>query len=123
MGWNGQGESGSENYFSGASKVMFVERRVRFRRRRKKKKQAKLSRAGIPMSDDEDEAPTPKRGTDDDYDSANLPAFINKILQMLADPDCLGVFQYGSEGNTILVVDNTQFSSVSFLFCSIFNRL
>ncbi|MFN9908289.1 MAG: hypothetical protein ACK56F_19535 [bacterium] len=66
------------------------------------------------MSDDEDETPVSKRGTEEDQDSANLPAFINKLLQMLVDPECNGVFQYGADGNTILVVDNTLFSSVIF---------
>ena len=63
------------------------------------------------MSDEEDEIPQ-RRGADDDDESVLLPAFINKLIKMIADPECADILQYGSDGNTILVVDSTQFAMV-----------
>jgi hypothetical protein len=64
------------------------------------------------MSDEEDEPSTQRRGADDDDDSVLLPVFINKLIKMLADPECSDILQYGADGNTILVVDSTQFAMV-----------
>ena len=65
-----------------------------------------------PMSDEEDESVPQRRGGDEDDDSVLLPVFINKLIKMLADPECADILQYGTEGNTILVVDSTQFATV-----------
>jgi hypothetical protein len=64
------------------------------------------------MSDEEDETVPQRRGADDDDESVLLPAFINKLIKMIADPECADILQYGSDGNTILVVDSTQFAMV-----------
>ena len=63
------------------------------------------------MSDEEDESGLQRKGDDDD-DSVLLPAFINKLLKMLADPECTDILQYGADGSTILVVDSSQFATV-----------
>ena len=64
------------------------------------------------MSDEEDETVPQRRGADDDDESVLLPAFISKLIKMIADPECADILQYGSDGNTILVVDSTQFAMV-----------
>ena len=73
------------------------------------------------MSDEEDDSVPQRRGADDDDESVLLPAFINKLIKMIADPECADILQYGADGNTILVVDSTQFAMVrtsnSFLNC------
>ena len=61
------------------------------------------------MSDEDEEQ---RRGADDDDDSVLLPVFINKLVKMLADPECADILQYGTDGNTILVVDSSLFATV-----------
>eukprot|EP00292_Cryptomonas_paramecium_P022077 CAMPEP_0113675100 /NCGR_PEP_ID=MMETSP0038_2-20120614/7810_1 /TAXON_ID=2898 /ORGANISM="Cryptomonas paramecium" /LENGTH=165 /DNA_ID=CAMNT_0000591801 /DNA_START=233 /DNA_END=727 /DNA_ORIENTATION=- /assembly_acc=CAM_ASM_000170 len=62
------------------------------------------------MSDDEDDI-VQRRGGGDDDDSVLLPAFINKLLKMLSDPDCNDTIQYGTDGTTLLVVDSSLFAT------------
>ena len=62
------------------------------------------------MSDDEFESVPQLCGADDEDESVLLPAFINKLIKMIADPECADILQYGADGNTILVVDSTQFA-------------
>ena len=64
------------------------------------------------MSEEEDETVLLRRGANDDDESVLLPAFINKLIKMIADPECADILQYGADGNTILVVDSSQFAMV-----------
>ncbi len=64
------------------------------------------------MSDEDDESVPQRRGADDEDESVLLPAFINKLIKMIADPECADILQYGADGNTILVVDSSQFAMV-----------
>ncbi len=63
------------------------------------------------MSDDDDDV-MQRRTSGDDDDSVLLPAFINKLLKMLSDPECADTIQYGSDGTTLLVVDSSLFATV-----------
>ncbi len=67
------------------------------------------------MSDDDDDV-MQRRTSGDDDESVLLPAFINKLLKMLSDPECADTIQYGSDGTTLLVVDSSLFATVR--FCS-----
>ena len=62
------------------------------------------------MSDDDEDVLQRRAGEDDE--SVLLPAFINKLLKMLADPECTDTIQYGSDGTTLLVVDSSLFATV-----------
>ena len=62
------------------------------------------------MSDDDEDVLQRRAGDDDE--SVLLPAFINKLLKMLADPECSDTIQYGSDGTTLLVVDSSLFATV-----------
>ena len=64
------------------------------------------------MSDD-DEDVMQRRTSGDDDESVLLPAFINKLLKMLSDPECSDTIQYGSDGTTLLVVDSSLFATVT----------
>ena len=61
---------------------------------------------------DEDEELLQRRGSEDGDESVLLPAFINKLLKLLSDPECAGIIQYGIDGNTLIVVDSSQFAMV-----------
>ena len=63
------------------------------------------------MSDDDDDV-MQRRTSGDDDESVLLPAFINKLLKMLSDPECADTIQYGSDGTTLLVVDSSLFATV-----------
>ena len=65
---------------------------------------------------DEDEDVLQRRAGGDDDESVLLPAFINKLLKMLSDPECADTIQYGSDGTTLLVVDSSLFATVNALF-------
>eukprot|EP00291_Cryptomonas_curvata_P020853 CAMPEP_0172169524 /NCGR_PEP_ID=MMETSP1050-20130122/10749_1 /TAXON_ID=233186 /ORGANISM="Cryptomonas curvata, Strain CCAP979/52" /LENGTH=211 /DNA_ID=CAMNT_0012840583 /DNA_START=257 /DNA_END=889 /DNA_ORIENTATION=- len=62
------------------------------------------------MSDDDDDV-MQRRTSGDDDESVLLPAFINKLLKMLSDPECADTIQYGSDGTTLLVVDSSLFAT------------